>query len=204
MTPESGKLKDKLDAKESGDLHTETDISDDDEESGSPEPKKQKCATARYVDEKRKKLEKKLSTRQKESLMLETMREDVELKKKLLGHDTSKTSTADQALNKIEKSALNLSQAILTGFQQLSSLQPTGNQFAELRHPQPDHGYPFGHAAYHNNSNNFVMQQQFPGMGSPLSHVASASGQSSSPNSSVSWEEGSVEDQKQNVYQNWS
>ena len=192
-----------MDAKESGDLHTETNISDDDEESGPPEHKKQKCATGRYVDEKRKKLEKKLSTRQKESLMLETMREDVELKKKLLADDTSKTSTADQALNKIADSMQILSQAIFTGFQQLSSLQPTGNQFAELRHPQPDHGYPFGHAVYRNNPNHF-MQQQFPGMGSSLSHVASASGRSSSPNSSASWEEGSVEDQKQNVYQNWS
>jgi len=74
------KLSDKLGAKKSGDLHTGTN---DDEESGPPDPKKQKCATARYVDDNRKKLQKKISTRQKESLMLDTT-EDVELTKKLL------------------------------------------------------------------------------------------------------------------------
>ena len=168
-----------------------------------PEPKKEKCATARYVDDKRKKLEKKLSTRQKESLMLETMREDVELKKKLLAQDTSKTSTADEALNKIADSMRILSQAILTGFQQLNSLQTTGNQFAGLRHPQPDHGYPFGHAVYHNNPNQHVMQQQFPGRASPFSPVASASMGPSSPNSSLSWES-SVDDHEQNLYPKWN
>lgn len=79
---ESEKPSGKVDTKESEDLSTETK---DDEEAEPPERKKQKCATARYVDDKRKKLEKKLSTRQKECMMLETMREDMELKKENSG-----------------------------------------------------------------------------------------------------------------------
>ena len=47
----------------------------DDNDMGPTKQKKQKCATARFVDEKRKKLEKELSSRQKGLLMLETIRE---------------------------------------------------------------------------------------------------------------------------------
>lgn len=103
---ESGKRSGKVDTKESEDLSTETK---DDEEAGTPQPKKQKCAIARYVDDKRKKLDKKLSTRQKDCMMLETMREDVKLKRKILAQDMSNTSSADQALSKVADSMQILS-----------------------------------------------------------------------------------------------
>ena len=193
---ESGKPSGKVDTKESEDLSTETK---DDEEAGPPERKKQKCATARYVDDKRKKLEKKLSTRQKECMMLETMRGDMELKKKILAQDTSNTSSADQALSKIADSMQILSQAILTGFQQLNSLQGSNYQFNAPRHPQQDHVHPFG-GAYHNNPSQYSVLQPFSGRQNPFNTVASAS---PSASSSASWEESSVEDHDPSLYPKW-
>ena len=43
-----------------------------------PGSKKRKSATAKYVEDKRKKLEKQVSGKQKDGLMLQVMREDVE------------------------------------------------------------------------------------------------------------------------------
>lgn len=80
-----------------------------------PDSKKRKSATARFVDDKRKKLEKQLSGKQKDGLMLQVMREDVELKKKLLVQ-SEQPSKADDALMEIADSMHTLSQAILTGF----------------------------------------------------------------------------------------
>ena len=85
-----------------------------------PDSKKRKSATARFVDDKRKKLEKQLSGKQKDGLMLQVMREDVELKKKLLVQ-SEQPSKADDALMKIADSMHTLSQAILTGFQHLQA-----------------------------------------------------------------------------------
>ena len=90
------------------------------EEATLPDSKKRKSATARYVDDKRKKLEKQLSGKQKDGLMLQVMREDVELKKKLLVQ-SEQPSKADDALMKIADSMHTLSQAILTGFQHLQA-----------------------------------------------------------------------------------
>ena len=85
-----------------------------------PDSKKRKSAIARFVDDKRKKLEKQLSGKQKDGLMLQVMREDVELKKKLLVQ-SEQPSKADDALMKIADSMHTLSQAILTGFQHLQA-----------------------------------------------------------------------------------
>ena len=89
-----------------------------------PGSKKRKSATARYEDDKGKKLEKQLSGKQKDGLMLRVMREDVELKMKLLVQ-SEPPSKADGTLIKIADSMHALSQAILTGFQhlQVHSLQ---------------------------------------------------------------------------------
>ena len=73
-----------------------------------PGSKKRKSATARYVDDKRKKLEKQLSGKQKDGLMLQVMREDAELKKKLLVQ-SEQPSKADDALMKIADSTHTLS-----------------------------------------------------------------------------------------------
>lgn len=99
-----------------------------------PDSKKRKSATTRYVDDKRKKLEKQLSGKQKDDLMLQVMREDVELKKKLLVQNEQPTK-ADDALMKIADSMHTLSQAILTGFQHLQAQtlqhQPVARQIQE-------------------------------------------------------------------------
>ena len=60
--------------------------------------KKRKSTTVRYVDDIRKKLEKQLSGKQKDALMLQVAREDVELKSKLLVQ-SEQPSKADDALN---------------------------------------------------------------------------------------------------------
>ena len=82
--------------------------------------KKRKSTTARYVDDIRKKLEKQLSGKQKDALMLQVVREDVKLKRKLLVR-SEQPSKADDALMKIADSMHTLSQAILTGFQHLQA-----------------------------------------------------------------------------------
>lgn len=76
-----------------------------------------------YVDDKRKKLERQLSGRQKEGLMLQVMREDVQLKRQLLAQDESKDKSND-ALMMIADSMKMLSQAIMAGFQQMNTTQP--------------------------------------------------------------------------------
>lgn len=62
---------------------TEDSEAMNEDEATLPDSKKRKSATARSVDDKRKKLEKQLSGKQKDGLMLQVMRQDVELKKKL-------------------------------------------------------------------------------------------------------------------------
>jgi hypothetical protein len=72
-----------------GDMHLDTGFEDtihDDidkhfEENGQGR-KKRKCPTALYVDEKRKKLEKNLSSKQRDNAMLQLMKEDLSIKKK--------------------------------------------------------------------------------------------------------------------------
>ena len=79
---------------------TEDSEAMNEEEAALPDSKKRKSSTVRYVDDKRKKLEKQLSGKQKDGLMLQVMREDVELKKKLLVQ-SEQPSKADDALMKI-------------------------------------------------------------------------------------------------------
>jgi len=90
------------------------------DEGALPDAKKRKSATARFLDDKRKKLEKQLSGKQKDGLMLQLMREDVELKRNLLAQ-SEQPSKADQALMKIADSMHTLSHAIPTGCQHLQA-----------------------------------------------------------------------------------
>ena len=111
-----------------GSNDTEDSEAMNEDEETLPDSKIRKSATARYVDEKRKKLKKQLSGKQKDGLMLQVMREDVELKKKLLAQ--SEQPLKSDALMKIADSMHTLSQAILTGFQHLQAQslqhQPVG------------------------------------------------------------------------------
>ena len=84
---------------------TKDHINDEAEEenSTSSEPKKRKSPTALYVDEKRKKLEKSLSSKQRD-VMLQIMKEDLALKKKSMTADESNKSAAANAMIKIADS----------------------------------------------------------------------------------------------------
>ena len=76
---------------------------------------KRKVATAKFVDDKRKKLSKTLSTCQRESLLLQSTREDIELKKKIL--EKLDENKGMEAFNKIADSISNLSNALIAGLQ---------------------------------------------------------------------------------------
>ena len=86
------------------------------------ELKKRKCQTALYVDEKRKKLEKSLSSKQRDNVMLQLMKEDLALKKKSMAAEESVKNADANTMMKIADSMQMLSQAIMTGFNHLAIL----------------------------------------------------------------------------------
>ena len=112
------------------------DINKSLEETGK-EQKKRKCSTALYVDEKRRKLEKNLSAKQRDSAMIQVMRDDLALKKKSISVEESSKNADSNALIKIADSMQMLSQAIMTGFNHLASLNQQSQQQFPQQYPVP-------------------------------------------------------------------
>ena len=109
----------------------------EEENDTSKKPKKRKCPTALYVDEKRKKLEKSLSCKQRDNVMLQIMKEDLALKKKSMTTDESNKSADANAMVKIADSMQMLSHAIMTGFNHLVAVNQSNQQpFPQQPFPQ--------------------------------------------------------------------
>ena len=99
------------------------------EENKNQKQKKRKCSTALYVDKKRKKLEKNLSGKQRDTAMLQLMKEDVSIKKRYMSVEKSSKNADSSALMKIADSMQMLSKAIIMGCQSGQNLLNIINRF---------------------------------------------------------------------------
>ena len=139
--------------------------------------------------------------------MLETMREDVAVKKKFLAQSSTSASNADEALVKIAESMQTLSQAILSGFQHLNSFQGPSNNVVSHMQAQPQYGSCFPPVVYppkSNQSQPYPMQQPFTGNlnTQSLPCYGQAHRTPSPSNTSASWDENSEDGENgSNFYQ---
>ena len=82
-----------------------------------------------------KKLEKSLSSKQRDNVMLQIMKEDLALKKKSMTADESNKSADANAMIKIADSMQMLSRAIMTGFNHLVAVNQSNQQPFPQQYP---------------------------------------------------------------------